>query len=111
MDQPAPETSPKKTSRSRKISAPAAAVVPVIEPAPLEARSETVEIEPAEPIASPESAEPHAVEPQIQVKAPTGMNYQRLAMVALVGTFIVILTCICSWTMIAMTFFLTAPWG
>jgi hypothetical protein len=36
--------------------------------------------------------------------------YQRLASIMLIGIFFVLLTCICSCTLIAMTFLLSVPW-
>jgi len=129
MDQPVPESNPKKSSRVRKTASASLPPTPpdVIErdeaipdviarneaipdvTARREALPDVIARNEAIPPASQTEAPP--AERRIRVRPPSGMHYQSLAMVALVGTFIVILACICSWTLIAMTFFLNAPWG
>ncbi len=108
MDQPSAETNPKKTSRVRKTSARTNPATPAAEPTPLDDLPEATLSE-AVPAVAPK--QPPPARRRARVLPASGMNYQSLAMVALVGTFILVLACICSWTLIAMTFFLNAPWG
>ena len=47
--------------------------------------------------------------PELTAEQPL-VVYQRLASILLIGIFVIMLTCICSCTLIAMTFLINVNW-